>query len=127
MDAKLRKGSRTPLFPSHQTGYGATKMQLKTTWTFVILIATLLLICTAPALANKFETIGSGISGSTKFKIEYLKTAAYVTAVIMFIAGVLSIVMRESNAQSLNYTMWKPSSIIFFCLFLLLAGVGYFL
>jgi cytochrome b561 len=99
-------------------------MQLKTTWTVGILLTALLLVCTEPVLANKFETIGSGISGSTEFKIEYLKIAAYVTAAIMFIAGVLSIVMRESNAQFLNYTMWKPSSIIFFCLCLLLAGVG---
>jgi len=100
-------------------------MQIKTSGILVLSFLTLGLLIFEPALANKFETIGSGVSGSNKIKIEYLRITAFVTASIMFIAGVLSIVMRESNAQYLSYTMWKPSSIIFFILCLVMLGTGF--
>lgn len=74
-----------------------------------------LLIC-EPALANKFETIGSGVQGSTRVKIEYLRVIAYLAGGILIIAGILSIVLHDKNAQTLNYTMWKASSALFFLL-----------
>jgi hypothetical protein len=69
-----------------------------------------------PCLANKFETIGGGVQGSTKVKVEYLQVIAYVAGGIFLIAGVLSILLHDRNAQTLNYTMWKVSSGIFFLL-----------
>ncbi|MEN8178093.1 MAG: hypothetical protein ABFS39_05675 [Pseudomonadota bacterium] len=102
-------------------------MQFKTTNIILLCIFTLILVSVDPVFANKFETIGSGVSGSVKVKIEYLKIIAYVAGVIMFTAGVLSITMRAKNSQSLNYTMWKPSSIIFFILSFFFIGTGLYL
>ncbi len=79
-----------------------------------------LLLC-EPSLANKFETIGGGVQGSTRLKVEYLQVIAYVASGIFFAAGILSIVLHDKNAQTLNYTMWKSSSAIFFLL-----GIGAF-
>lgn len=75
----------------------------------------MILFC-EPALANKFETIGGGVQGSTKVKIEYLQIIAYVAGSIFIIAGVLAILLHNKNAQTLNYTMWKSSSALFFIL-----------
>jgi uncharacterized membrane protein len=76
----------------------------------------LLLLFTEPLLANKFKTIGGGVSGSTQVKVEYLQIIGYVAGGIFLIAGILAIVLHDKNAQTLNYTMWKPSAAIFFLL-----------
>jgi uncharacterized membrane protein len=76
----------------------------------------LMLLFAQPLLANKFETIGGGVSGSTRVKIEYLQVIGYVTGGIFLIAGILAIVLHDKNSQTLNYTMWKPSAAIFFLL-----------
>ena len=39
-----------------------------------------------PALANKFETIGGGVSGSTQIKLEYLKIIALVFGGVFLVA-----------------------------------------
>ncbi|MCU7845614.1 MAG: hypothetical protein KZQ93_17425 [Candidatus Thiodiazotropha sp. (ex Monitilora ramsayi)] len=75
----------------------------------------ILLFC-EPALANKFETIGGGVQGSTKVKVEYLQVIAYVAGGIFLVAGVLAILLHNKNAQTLNYTMWKSSATLFFLL-----------
>ena len=82
-----------------------------TLWTGLII----LLFC-EPALANKFETIGGGVQGSTKVKVEYLQVIAYVAGGIFLVSGVLAILLHNKNAQTLNYTMWKSSSTLFFIL-----------
>jgi hypothetical protein len=77
----------------------------------------LLALCLCePALANKFETIGGGVQGQTKLKLDFLRIFAYVASAIFFIAGILSIALHNKNAQTLNYTMWKTSSALFFLL-----------
>ncbi|MEW8460068.1 MAG: hypothetical protein AB2653_07185, partial [Candidatus Thiodiazotropha endolucinida] len=53
----------------------------------------LTLLFAGPLLANKFETIGGGVSGSTRVKIEYLQVIAYAAGGIFLIAGILTIVM----------------------------------
>jgi len=80
-----------------------------------------------PVLANKFETIGSGVSGSVKIKVEYLRIISYATAGVMFIAGILAVILRDKNSQALNYTMWKPSAIVFFVLSSITLGLGLYL
>jgi uncharacterized membrane protein YidH (DUF202 family) len=85
-------------------------------FTFLAWLLFILALFSEPLLANKFETIGGGVSGSTKVKIEYLQIMAYVVGGVFMIAGVLSIVLHNQNAQTLNYTMWKTSSTLFFIL-----------
>jgi hypothetical protein len=74
-----------------------------------------LLFC-EPLMANKFETIGGGVQGSTQVKAEYLQVVAYVAGGIFLISGILSIVLHDKNAHALNYTMWKSSAALFFLL-----------
>ncbi len=74
-----------------------------------------MLVC-EPLLANKFETIGGGVQGSTQIKAEYLQIIAYITGGIFLAAGVLAILLHDKNAHTLNYTLWKSSSAIFFLL-----------
>jgi hypothetical protein len=31
-------------------------------------------------------------------------------------SGILTILLRNKNAQTLSYTMWKPSAVLFFLL-----------
>ncbi|MGD8908491.1 MAG: hypothetical protein PVF13_09070 [Chromatiales bacterium] len=69
-----------------------------------------------PLLANKFETIGGGVQGSTQLKVEYLQAIAYIASGIFFSSGILTILLRNKNAHALSYTMWKPSAAIFFLL-----------
>ena len=86
-----------------------------------------LLMFTEPLLANKFETIGGGVQGSKQVKIEYLQVIAYVAGGIFLIAGVLAIALHNQNAQTLNYTMWKSSSALFFILSICSVAAGYFM
>lgn len=78
-------------------------------------------------LANKFETIGGGVQGSTQIKVEYLQVIAYVTSGIFFAAGILAILLHNKNAQTLNYTMWKSSSAMFFLLSVIALAAAIFM
>jgi hypothetical protein len=80
----------------------------------------LLLLWIEPGLANKFQTIGSGVSGSSKIKVEYLKISAYVISGLFLVFALLAVFWKKKNAQELNYTAWKSSSVIF----LLLSGLA---
>jgi hypothetical protein len=94
---------------------------------FTILLLILLLTMMDPVLANKFSTIGGGVSGSSEIKIEFLKIAAYVVAAVFILFGILSVVQRNQNAQTLNYTMWKSSATIFIVLGIGSAVLGFLL
>ncbi len=87
----------------------------------------LYLLISTPLMANKFETIGSGVLGSNQIKIEYLQIIAYVAGGFFLIAGILSIVLHNSNAQTLNYTMWKYSAGLFFLLSIASVAAGLFM
>ena len=102
-------------------------MHLRSTDIILMFILAVILFQIEPTLANKFETIGSGVSGSAKIKIEYLKTIAFVVGAILFIAGILSVITRDKNALALNYTMWKASAFIFILLSFLAIGTGFYL
>jgi hypothetical protein len=90
-------------------------------------VTVVILIFCEPALANKFETIGGGVQGSTRAKVEILQIIAFVASAIFLIAGILAIALHNKNAQSLNYTMWKSSSILFFLLSLAALAGGLFM
>ena len=84
----------------------------------IILILSVILVglyCD-PVLANKFQTIGSGVSGSVKVKTEYLRISSYVVGGLFFVSGLLAMTTKKKNALELNYTVWKPSSISFMLL-----------
>jgi len=71
----------------------------------------LLLLC-EPALANRFETISSGITGSGKIKREFVRGALLVGGSGFIIAAILAVIVPRNNAAFLNYTNWKQSAIV---------------
>lgn len=80
--------------------------------TAVTLLAALLLLAVEPALANKFETIGGGVSGSVHIKREWLITFLNIAGGISLFGAVLAIVVPRTNALYLNYSNWKQSAIV---------------
>jgi hypothetical protein len=103
------------------------KSKLAATFLPIIWIALIMLLFSDPLLANKFETIGGGVQGSNKLKIEFLEVIAYVVGGIFLVAGVLAIALHNHNAQTLNYTMWKSSAALFFILGAGSLAAGYFM
>lgn len=95
-------------------------------WILLILLV-VLLILVDPAYANKFETIGGGIQGSTRVKIEYLQIIAYVASGFFLLAGILSIALHNRNSQTLNYTMWKSSATLFFLMSIAMVAAGFYM
>jgi hypothetical protein len=81
----------------------------------VLLVIAMVLIAfyVDPALANRFETIGGGVVGSRKIKLEYLKVISYATGAVFLLAAAATVITHKRNAQMLSYTMWKPSTVIF--------------
>ena len=79
-------------------------------------LALLLLFAAEPALANKFEAIGGGFSGSSDFKRSWLTRFFVITGGISLFLGVLAIVTPHTNASFLNYGNWKQSALVLFSL-----------
>jgi hypothetical protein len=90
----------------------------------LILSITLIGLFSDSILANKFQTIGSGVSGSSQIKIEYLRISAYVISGLFFMFGLLAMTTKKRNAHHLNYTAWKTSSIAFLLLGLITLVIG---
>ncbi|MCG8100717.1 MAG: hypothetical protein JAZ05_16650 [Candidatus Thiodiazotropha taylori] len=103
-----------------------SKLTVVLPW-LVFAVAFVLLTLSDPSMANKFETIGGGVQGSTKIKVEYLITIAYVASAIFLIAGILAIALHNRNSQTLNYTMGKSSATMFFLLSIGMAAAGYYM
>ena len=82
----------------------------------LVFLCSLIWVFFEPALANKFETIGGGVTGSTKMKAEYMKIIAMVVGGTFMMASVLAVVTHNKNAYTLNYTTWRSSAIILFLL-----------
>ena len=78
-----------------------------------------------PALANKFETIGSGVSGSFEIKREWLRGFFFTIAVFCVIGALLAIFVPHRNALFLNHRNWKASSITMSIFAILFAGFGF--
>jgi len=78
-------------------------------WVLSLLAA--LLIC-EPVLANKFETIGGGVSGSFRIKREFLQTALLVGGAILAICSLLVVLIPHTNPSYLNYANWKTSAVV---------------
>lgn len=73
----------------------------------------LLLLCAAePALANKFETIGGGFSGSSGSKRDWLTRFFAISGGLSLFLAVLAIVTPHTHAAFLNYGNWKQSAAV---------------
>lgn len=79
-------------------------------WAIPILLC--LLLVADPVLANKFETIGSGISGSVKIKREWLVLFFLSAGGVSLLFAVLAVFMPHKNALFLNFSNWKQSAIV---------------
>jgi hypothetical protein len=73
-----------------------------------------LLFAAEPALANKFETIGGGVSGSAQFKQEWLKGFLYIVGGLSLLTTALAVFVPHNNALYLNFANWKQSAIVSF-------------
>ena len=89
----------------------AASTQTTTRFTFAM-VGTLLLMLVEPALANKFETISGGVSGSFTVKREWLKIFFAVAGGVSLLGAVLAVVVPHRNALYLNYENWKQSALL---------------
>ncbi|MCB1790716.1 MAG: hypothetical protein KDJ27_15530 [Gammaproteobacteria bacterium] len=87
----------------------------------VTLLMFLALLAFEPALANKFETIGGGFSGSLHVKREWLLKFFTVAGGISLLGAVLAVVVPHRNALYLNYANWKRSALL-----MLIVAIGFF-
>ncbi len=78
----------------------------------VAAFALLWLFAAEPALANKFEAIGGGFSGSSDFKRDWLTRFFVITGGISLFLAILAVVTPHTNASFLNYGNWKQSAIV---------------
>lgn len=72
----------------------------------------MLLLFFDPALANKFETISGGVTGSYRVKREFIQNALLVGGSIFWLSAILAVVVPHTNASFLNYANWKASAIV---------------
>jgi len=79
-------------------------------------LGVLALLFLEPALANKFETIGGGVSGSSGIKREWLQNFFLVVGGLCLLFSILAVVVPHNNALYLNFANWKRSAIILFFL-----------
>jgi hypothetical protein len=77
------------------------------------LLAVALVLLLEPALANKFETIGGGLSGSSGFKREWLQKFFLVVGGASLLGALLAVLVPHRNALFLNYNNWKQSAVMF--------------
>ncbi|MCB1774814.1 MAG: hypothetical protein KDI88_14455 [Gammaproteobacteria bacterium] len=78
----------------------------------IAVAVTLALLAVEPALANKFETIGSGVSGSVAIKREWLKLFFYIAAGVCALGAALAVIVPHRNPLYLNHRNWKVSSAV---------------
>jgi hypothetical protein len=90
----------------------------------VIALGVLALICVEPVLANKFETIGGGVSGSSGIKRDWLQKFFLVIGGMSLLSAILALVVPHDNALYLNYGNWKRSFIILLVLSLVFFSIA---
>lgn len=75
-------------------------------------LSTTLMLWMDPALSNKFETIGGGVTGTSYAKAEWLKDFFFVVAAMGALGAILAVFYPRDNALFLNYNNWKKSAIV---------------
>lgn len=78
----------------------------------VLLILGIALALAEPASANKFETIGGGVSGSVEIKREWLQAFFLTLGGLSLLGSVLSLVLPHGNALLMNFRNWKQSAAV---------------
>ena len=77
-----------------------------------LMILIVLLILVEPAMANKFETIGGGVAGSSGIKREWLQNFFLVVGGLSLLSALLAVFVPHNNALYLNFDNWKRSAIV---------------
>ena len=71
-----------------------------------------LLLLAEPALADRFETISSGVTGSFRLKREFVQIALLTMGTGFLVGAVLAVVVPHTNPVFLNFANWKRSAIV---------------
>jgi hypothetical protein len=79
---------------------------------------------TEPAFANRFEAIGSGVSGSEALKRDWLRGLLFLGAALAAIGSVVNLFFPRRNALYLNYNNWKTSAAVLAGIAALLITLG---
>lgn len=99
--------------------------QRQSSWRLTLsLLALLLFVAHEPALANKFETISGGISGSSRMKAAWLKDFLFIAGGISLFSALLAVVIPHNNPLFLNFRNWKQSAVVLLVISLLLFGAA---
>lgn len=104
-------------FPGH-------RHQLRRVSTRLLLLSVILAALIDPALANKFETISGGVSGSFRFKQEWLQVFFLVAGGLSVLGAVLAVVVPHRNALYMNFSTWKQSAVVLVLLAVVFFGVA---
>jgi hypothetical protein len=75
-------------------------------------LAPLFLLWLEPCLANRFETIGGGLSGSDALKLEWLRNFSLIAGSLCLLGALLAVAVHRRNALLLNYSNWKSSAAV---------------
>lgn len=102
-----------------QMPHPSNRLIFQTLTTIGLLFVGLMLLWIDPVLANKFETIGGGVSGSSSLKREHVSIIFYVIAGIFLVTGIGSFLVPHNNPFKLDFCNWKQSAI-----FMIVIGVA---
>ena len=72
----------------------------------------LILLWVEPCVANRFETIGGGLSGSDALKLEWLRNFSLIAGSLCLLGALLAVVVPRRNPLLLNYSNWKSSAAV---------------
>lgn len=97
-------------YPLPQRPIPSQKRYELTVW--LLFLSLIVILVSDPAMANKFQTIGSGVTGSVTIKKEFIKNASLVASGVFFTLSVLALILHEKYKLTANYAMAKPASII---------------
>ena len=87
-------------------------MNLQSTERILLLLFCSLITLSEPILANKFETISGGVTGSYRLKSQFVESGLLFGGIGFLLASVLAVIVPHTNAAYLNYANWKSSAIV---------------
>jgi hypothetical protein len=91
---------------------------------FTSAVGLLLLMSFEPVLANKFETIGGGVSGSSSAKLDWLRGFLYVAGGISLLSSIMAVLVPHNNPLFLNFNNWKQSAAVLLAIAVLCFGAA---
>ena len=96
-------------------------------WMGTGLVFAICLLGLVPELAlagNKFETIGGGVTGSSRDKLQYVRWFGFGFGSFFLLAGILSLTGSNRNPLMMNYAVWKRAGIVWLVLSALAFGLA---